>query len=133
MFSLVFGYPSWTRGTYTEHFQKEVHKECLVWSLTSLVGNIGGYMGLCVGFSFYNISSRIVGWLGLGIKIVTKKRQQKHRTSDLIEVQPNMEESDETKIKAQMNNLQTKLKEEILAEVKFMLEKIHAKFQDKKN
>ena len=61
MFSLVFGYPSWTRGTYTKHFQKEVHKECLVWSSTSLVGNIGGYMGLCVGFSFTGFIAWILG------------------------------------------------------------------------
>ena len=96
-------------------------------------------MGLCVGFSFYNISSKIVGWLALGFKAVTKKRRQKRgenlveQTPELIEVQPNMEESDKTKIKAQMKNFQTELKEEILAEVEFMLEKIHAKFQDKKN
>ena len=110
-----------------------VKEEYLIYDYVGLISSVGGTLGICVGFSFYNVSSRIVGWLGLGIKIVTKKRQQKHRTPELIEVQPNMEESDETKIKAQMNNLQTKLKEEILAEVEFMLEKIHAKFQDKKN
>ena len=40
------------QGIYQRGYQKEVHTEYLAWSLMAIVGNIGGYMGLCVGFSF---------------------------------------------------------------------------------
>ena len=53
IFGLSLGTPpTATRGKYTQKFQKDVDTEKLAWSQISVIGNIGGYMGLCVGFSF---------------------------------------------------------------------------------
>ena len=48
-----------TKGKYTKRIQKDVHKEH--WALTeiSLIGNIGGQLGLCIGFSF----TGFIGWM----------------------------------------------------------------------
>ena len=52
IFVLDLATPTATRGKYTGKFQKDVDTEKLAWSGISVIGNIGGYMGLCVGFSF---------------------------------------------------------------------------------
>ena len=52
IFGLSLATPPATRGKYTRRFQKVVDTENLAWSQISVIGNIGGYMGLCVGFSF---------------------------------------------------------------------------------
>ena len=62
MFSISLGIPRWSRGRYTVELMKDVYREHLVWSLTSIIGNIGGYLGLCVGFSF----NGFIAW-GLGM------------------------------------------------------------------
>ena len=40
------------RGKYSRYFSIDVHKEFLAVTGTSLVGNVGGQLGLFVGFSF---------------------------------------------------------------------------------
>ena len=59
MFWASFKVPKWSRGEYIHGVQKEVHKE--FWAMTgmSLVGNVGGQLGLCLGFSFIGFS----GWV----------------------------------------------------------------------
>ena len=54
-----FGSPTWSRGKYQYYIQKEVHKEYLTVTSTILVGNIGGHLGLCIGFSF----TGLIAWL----------------------------------------------------------------------
>ena len=46
------------RGEWTDMIYKDIYKEYYVWSLFALVGNIGGIMGMTVGFSFIGI----IGW-----------------------------------------------------------------------
>ena len=41
-----------TIGVYANKSQKYIHREYLVWTGISVVGNIGGQLGLWVGFSF---------------------------------------------------------------------------------
>ena len=40
------------RGKYSKYLSIDVHKEYLAVTNTSLVGNVGGQLGLFVGFSF---------------------------------------------------------------------------------
>ena len=56
----------WTTGLYTSQLMKEVHREYLVWSDISMIGNVGGQLGLWLGFSFTGF---MVGILNLTPKI----------------------------------------------------------------
>ena len=49
-----------TIGVYANKSQKYIHKEYLVWTGISVVGNIGGQLGLWVGFSFTGFVAGIV-------------------------------------------------------------------------
>ena len=66
-----------TRDLRTEKFFKVVHTEYLINTLMSLMGNIGGTLGMFVGFSFISIPQMIsetflsIFWKGLQ-KISTK-------------------------------------------------------------
>ena len=53
--------PKSARGKYTKRLEVDVHKE--YWALTeiSLIGNIGGQLGLCVGFSFTGFVAWMLG------------------------------------------------------------------------
>ena len=61
-----------SNGRYTTTVQKHVHKEYLSWTGTGLVGNVGGQLGLWLGFSFTGF---IAGVVNLAPKIwyLTKK------------------------------------------------------------
>ena len=61
MFLIYLSHPPSTRGSYRSQFQKDVQTERLVWSEISIIGNIGGYMGLCVGFSFTSFLAWLLG------------------------------------------------------------------------
>ena len=52
VFILEFAKSKWSNGPYAMEVQKYVHKEYLAWTGTSLIGNVGGQLGLWVGFSF---------------------------------------------------------------------------------
>ena len=45
------------RGKYSRYFSIDVHKEYLAVTGTSLVGNVGGQLGLFVGFSFTGLTA----------------------------------------------------------------------------
>ena len=85
MFLIYLSHPQSTRGSYRSQFQKEVQTERLVWSEISIIGNIGGYMGLCVGFSFTGFLAWLLGlfpkvWFALGknkvqVKTVTEQSE----------------------------------------------------------
>ena len=47
-------------GYYSDKINKFVHREYLVWTVTSMVGNIGGQLGLWVGFSFTGLVAGIL-------------------------------------------------------------------------
>ena len=51
IFKLLLLDPEWMRGEYTDGLQVEVHKEYRALTEISLIANIGGYLGLFVGFS----------------------------------------------------------------------------------
>ena len=59
MFYLVLSPPASSRGQYLSGLHKEVRREYLAYTGKSLFGNIGGYMGLCVGFSL----TGLVAWI----------------------------------------------------------------------
>ena len=52
VFILEFARPRWSNGPYAIKVQKQIHKEYLAWTVTSMIGNIGGQLGLWLGFSF---------------------------------------------------------------------------------
>ena len=60
IFNLVYQqvYTYWWRGVKVAckgEVQKEVHMEYLTWTGISMVGNIGGQLGLWIGFSFTSL------------------------------------------------------------------------------
>ena len=59
MFAIDFHDHEWNRGKRTYGLRVDDNKEYLVWTGISLVGNTGGYFGLCVGFSF----TGFISWL----------------------------------------------------------------------
>ena len=46
-----FAKAKWANGPYAMEVQKEIYKEYLAWTGTSMIGNVGGQLGLWVGFS----------------------------------------------------------------------------------
>ena len=44
--------PDWSKGDRTKELQLDVYTEYYIWSGVSLVGNVGGQLGLFIGFSF---------------------------------------------------------------------------------
>ena len=51
-FSLAIDHPDWQTFDRGLELKVEVKKEYLLWSITTLVGNVGGQLGLFLGFSF---------------------------------------------------------------------------------
>ena len=58
-FSIEYGRPRSLDGYRENRPIKTVHKETPVWGPFQLLGNIGGTMGMFVGFSF----SGCIGWI----------------------------------------------------------------------
>ena len=65
VFSITFDHKDWSKGERSKYLVVDVYEEYQVWNGISLIGNIGGQMGLLVGFSFLGCSD----WF---IKIVPK-------------------------------------------------------------
>ena len=64
------------RGYYSDKVQKIIHKEYLVWKSTGMVGNIGGQLGLWVGFSFMGIIGGILNlWYCAYGKVFSNKQE----------------------------------------------------------
>ena len=66
------------RDHRSEEPYKTVRKEYLLMSGMSLVGNVGGMLGLFIGFSFLGLSesimdciTRVIGWTQKGKNVVT--------------------------------------------------------------
>ena len=52
LFSLSLDELDWSKGDRTKELEVEVFKEYYIWDELSLVGKVGGLMGLLIGFSF---------------------------------------------------------------------------------
>ena len=63
MFYLDLDSPDGTHGGYSDELKVDVHTEHLAWTFKNLMGTIGGYLGLCVGFSFTGFSSWMLNML----------------------------------------------------------------------
>ena len=51
------------RGEYTNQVQKDIYKEYWTWTGITLVGNVGGHLGLFVGFSFTGTFAWMLSWV----------------------------------------------------------------------
>ena len=49
---MTFDHLDWSKGDRSKELQVDLFKEYYVWSGFSLIGNVGGQMGLFIGFSF---------------------------------------------------------------------------------
>ena len=57
MFKYGFDLPMSTQGERPAEPFKTVKREELVWTFANLVGTLGGWLGLLIGFSFADITS----------------------------------------------------------------------------
>ena len=77
-----------------------VKEEYLIYDGIALISSIGGTLGLCIGFSFYNLSDGLLGWLRKGIKWVhIDKVGVEKRLHDKIDDQKRETSSNPNKIK----------------------------------
>ena len=65
---ISFDYLDWSRGDRTKELELEVLSEYYVWNAFSLVGNVGGQLGLFISFSFIGC----FGWLMEHVKKLLK-------------------------------------------------------------
>ena len=63
VFYLDLDSPGGTHGCYSDELKVNVHTEHLAWTFKCLIGNVGGYLGLFVGFSFTGLSSWVLNLL----------------------------------------------------------------------
>ena len=73
MILLEFAKGKWSNGLYANKIQKHIYREYLAWTGTSLVGNIGGQLGLWVGFS---VAGFISGAMNYHFGILTFVRKK---------------------------------------------------------
>ena len=52
LLDLEFDELDWSKGDRTKELQLDVYTEYYVWTEVSLIGNVGGQLGLFIGFSF---------------------------------------------------------------------------------
>ena len=52
-----------------------VHEEYLIYDTTSMIGSVGGTLGMCIGFSFTGVTSILTKFLRNTITIMTNKRK----------------------------------------------------------
>ena len=52
----------------------KVKEEYLIYDGVAMISAIGGTLGLCVGFSFYNLSNYFIGWLEVRIRSINVNR-----------------------------------------------------------
>ena len=73
-FALMLGEPKHSLGYRSSKVSKMIYTENLVVNEFTLLGNIGGQMGMLVGFSFSGFAGWILGSLGQ-LWVLVKKRQ----------------------------------------------------------
>ena len=67
-----------TNGFYADWAEKYVHKEHLAWTGISMVGNIGGQLGLWVGFSFTSLAAGIFNVCNFLLRKFTQNQSLRH-------------------------------------------------------
>ena len=72
-FMLIFDNLAWAKGEWTREIQVDVFTEYFVWSGFSLCGNIGGQLGLWVGFS----CTGCITWISSKIHYLFNSRSRK--------------------------------------------------------
>ena len=51
----------------------KIKEEYLIYDMIAFISSVGGTLGLCVGFSFYNFGSSVFEWIQRGVEIITQK------------------------------------------------------------
>ena len=76
--SVSIDHLDWQKGNRGIELKVDVYKEYLLWSVTALVGNVGGMLGMTMGFSFFGCIGIwldvIPSILRLGKKLFSKAR-----------------------------------------------------------
>ena len=62
-FSLCIDHINWQKGDREKELKVEINEEYLLWSVTTLVGNVGGVMSMTIGFSFF-------GYIGMWLDVI---------------------------------------------------------------
>ena len=57
LFNLIYDHLDWQRGNRGIDLKVDIYKEYLLWTVSSLIGNIGGVLGMTIGFSFFGYIS----------------------------------------------------------------------------
>ena len=63
LFTLNYDHWDWQRGDRGTKLKVEIHKEYLVWSASTMIGNVGGMMGMTIGFSFFGYIGYVLDFL----------------------------------------------------------------------
>ena len=59
--------------TFVPPPKMKIKEEYLIYDTIAFISSVGGTLGLCVGFSFYNFGSLVLRWIQRGIEIITQK------------------------------------------------------------
>ena len=73
--------------TFVPPPKMKIKEEYLIYEKIAFISSVGGTLGLCVGFSFYNSGSSVFGWIQRGVKIITQKAHFK-QVSESGKIQP---------------------------------------------
>ena len=65
LFNLIYDHLDWQRGNRGIGLKVDIYKEYLLWTVSSLIGNIGGVLGMTIGFSFF-------GYIGILLNQIPK-------------------------------------------------------------
>ena len=68
-FLLNYDHLDWSNGVPTTNLMVDIHREYLVWTEFALIGNIGGMMGMTIGFSF-------MSYIGFALDIIPRLWRQ---------------------------------------------------------
>ena len=60
---MINDHPDWQKGDRGIELKVDFYEEYLLWSVASLVGNVGGMLGMTIGFSFF-------GYIGMWLDII---------------------------------------------------------------
>ena len=72
IFSLSFDDLDWSKGDRTKELQVDIFTEYYVSNIFSLIGNVGGQMGLFIGFSFIGCFVWSMKWIQLAWNSMSK-------------------------------------------------------------
>ena len=100
--------------TFVPPPKMKIKEEYLIYDAIAFISSVGGTLGLCVGFSFYNFGSLVLRWIQKGIEIITHKRHIKQ-----------ISESGKIQSVAPIDNHQA----EMLNQVQIMIRELRSEFR----